>query len=81
MPTSVHAQKIQPYQPEFIVAAMIESFEKKPANGKMPTSASDAIRNIHFVRGMSAPIPRMLRMSCSPASAWMITPAPGRAAP
>ena len=68
-------QKIQPSQPSAIAAAMIESFEKKPANGGMPTSASEPIRNAHFVRGINLPIPPILRMSCSPASAWMTSPA------
>ena len=54
----VQTQNTHPYQPTFIVAAMIESFEKNPENGKMPTSASDAARNIHFVRGINPPMPR-----------------------
>jgi len=55
---------------------MIESFEKKPANGKMPTSASDAARNIQRVHGISFPMPPIFLMSCSPANAWMTRPAP-----
>ncbi len=54
---------------------MIASFEKKPANGKIPTSASDATRNIQRVHGILAPMPPIFRMSCSPASAWMMRPA------
>ena len=33
---------------------MIGSFEKKPENGKMPTSASEPTRNTHFVHGIAA---------------------------
>ena len=54
---------------------MIESFEKKPANGGTPTSASEPARKSHFVCGISFPIPASLRMSCSPASAWIARPA------
>ena len=54
---------------------MIGSFEKKPENGKMPTSASEPTRNTHFVYGSARPSPPMRRMSCSPASAWMTIPA------
>src|SRR5215211_2872142 len=55
-----------PYQPWSSVAARIESFEKKPANGKIPTSASDPTRNAVRVHGISSPMPPMRRMSCSP---------------
>ena len=54
---------------------MIESFEKNPAKGGMPMSASDPIRKAIFVTGSSRPTPASLRMSCSPARAWMTTPA------
>ena len=64
-----------PYQPACSAAAMIESFEKKPPNGGMPTSASAPARNAHRVHGMSFPMPPILRMSCSSASAWMTRPA------
>ena len=53
---------------------MIESFEKKPANGGMPTSASEPIRKTIFVCGISLPMPASLRMSCSPVSAWIAMP-------
>ena len=69
------AQKTQPYHspcwPSAPAEAMIGSFEKKPLNGGTPTSASEPARKHHFVNGMSLPSPRMLRMSCSPASAWI----------
>src|SRR5262245_41731886 len=40
VPASPAAQRAYPYAPPFaIAAARIGSFEKKPANGKMPTSA------------------------------------------
>ena len=42
-----------PYQCACSVAAMIASFEKKPANGGTPTSASEPARNAHFVHGIS----------------------------
>ena len=54
---------------------MIGSFEKKPANGGIPTSASAPARKHHFVNGITCPRPRMLRMSCSPESAWIARPA------
>ena len=54
---------------------MIGSFEKKPANGGMPTSASAPARKHHFVNGITLPRPPILRMSCSPASAWITRPA------
>jgi len=64
-----------PYQCACSVAAMIASFEKKPANGGTPTSASDPARKAHLVHRIRCPMPRMLRMSCSPESAWMTMPA------
>ena len=54
---------------------MIGSFEKKPANGGMPTSASAPARKHHFVNGITFPSPRIFRMSCSFASAWIARPA------
>ena len=54
---------------------MIGSFEKKPANGGTPTSASAPARKHHFVNGISRPSPRSFRMSCSFASAWIARPA------
>jgi hypothetical protein len=54
---------------------MIESFEKKPANGGIPTSASEPIRNTVRVCGIERPIPPILRMSCSPVSEWISRPA------
>jgi hypothetical protein len=54
---------------------MIGSFEKKPANGGIPTSASEPIRNVIRVLGIRPPTPPIRRMSCSPASAWMTRPA------
>ena len=54
---------------------MIGSFEKKPANGGIPTSASEPIRNTIFVNGISFPTPASLRMSCSPVTAWIAMPA------
>src|SRR5437764_259023 len=60
-----------PYQPRSRPAARIESFEKKPANGGMPTSASEPIRKTTLVNVISFPIPASLRMSCSPTSEWI----------
>ena len=57
-------------------AARIESFEKKPANGGIPTSASPPIHIASAVSGISLRRPPILRMSCSPPSAWMTMPAP-----
>jgi hypothetical protein len=75
-PATPQAQKIQPYQvPSAAVDAMIESFEKKPLKGGIPTSASAPARKHHFVNGISRPSPRICRMSCSPASAWIARPA------
>ena len=54
---------------------MIESFEKKPANGGMPTSASEPIRKAVRVCGSTFPSPPIRRMSCSPERAWMMIPA------
>ena len=54
---------------------MIESFEKKPENGGIPTSASEPIRKTFRVWGSAFPSPPILRMSCSPVSAWMMIPA------
>ena len=45
---------------------MIESLEKKPEKGGMPTSASAPIRNTVRVYGSTLPSPPMRRMSCSP---------------
>ncbi len=41
----------------------------------MPTSASEPIRKTIFVYGSRRPAPASLRMSCSPASAWITIPA------
>ena len=54
---------------------MIESLEKKPLNGGRPTSASEPARNAQRVHGISCPMPPILRMSCSPESAWITMPA------
>ena len=54
---------------------MIGSFEKKPAKGGMPTSASAPTRKTVRVRGSAFPRPPIRRMSCSPARAWMTIPA------
>jgi hypothetical protein len=44
---------------------MIASFEKKPANGGMPASASDPITAVQYVIGMYLRRPPMRRRSWS----------------
>ncbi len=61
--------------PSAAADATIESFEKKPLKGGIPTSASAPARKHHFVNGISFPTPRSLRMSCSFATAWITSPA------
>ena len=56
--------------------ARIESFAKNPESGGIPASASPPISIAHHVFGISFRRPPILRMSCSPASAWMTMPAP-----
>src|SRR3989442_13884546 len=58
------------------VLPRISSLLKKPARGGIPAMARVAIKNVRAVAGIlphSAPI---LRMSCSPESAWITLPEP-----
>ena len=41
----------------------------------MPTSASPPTTKNQYVRGISTRMPPIFRMSCSPTSAWMTSPA------
>ena len=68
-------QRIQPSEPELAALERIASLEKNPAKGGMAASESEPIRNARNVQGSSRARPPMRRMSCSPASAWMTTPA------
>ena len=54
----------------------ISSFEKNPASGGMPAIAAVAIANVQKVIGIRFARPPILRMSCSPESAWITLPAP-----
>ena len=54
----------------------ISSLEKNPASGGMPAMAAVATANVTNVTGMRFASPPILRMSCSPPSAWMTLPAP-----
>ena len=54
----------------------ISSFEKKPASGGMPAIAAVAIAKVAKVSGIRRARPPILRMSCSPPSAWITLPAP-----
>jgi hypothetical protein len=54
---------------------MIPSFDQKPANGGMPTSASVPTRKATCVRGSTFLRPPIFRMSCSSSRWWMTTPA------
>ena len=54
----------------------ISSFEKKPASGGRPAIAAVATAKVANVTGMRFASPPMLRMSCSPPSAWITLPAP-----
>ena len=54
----------------------ISSFEKKPASGGMPAMAAVAMAKVQNVTGMRLRKPPILRMSCSPPSAWITLPAP-----
>ena len=72
MPT---AKSSCPYQPAASAEARIESFEKNPESGGIPVSASAPIRNARYVPGRKRLRPPIFRMSCSPISAWMTSPA------
>ena len=75
-PKSAATSKIQPKTPPRASAeATIASFDQKPENGGMPTSASEPTRNTSHVRGMNRFSPPIWRMSCSPARWWMMMPA------
>ena len=54
----------------------ISSLEKKPASGGMPAIAAVATAKVRKVIGMRRASPPILRMSCSPPSAWITLPAP-----
>ena len=49
---------------------------KKPENGGTPAMATQAQTMVQNVIGIFLRRPPMLRMSCSPASAWITLPAP-----
>ncbi len=55
---------------------MIASFEKKPANGGMPASASEPTTAVQYVIGMYLRSPPIRRRSCSWWSAMITDPAP-----
>ena len=75
MPIIPATHRTSPYQPFASSEARIESFEKKPENGGMPTRESEPTRNATKVSGISFRRPPILRMSCSSARAWMTMPA------
>jgi hypothetical protein len=81
VPAIPAAKSTSPYQPRSSAPARIESFEKKPENGISPTSASEPIRNIQRVKGISFPSPPIRRMSCSSWTAWMTEPEPRNSRP
>ena len=54
---------------------MIASFDQNPANGMIATSASVPTRNVQCVSGMERRRPPISRMSCSPESRWITSPA------
>ena len=54
----------------------ISSLEKNPASGGMPAIAAVATAKVKKVTGIFRHRPPILRMSCSPPSAWITLPAP-----
>ena len=54
---------------------MIASFEKNPAKGGTPASASEPMIAVTHVMGMNLARPPILRMSCSWCSAMITEPA------
>ena len=54
----------------------ISSFDQKPASGGIPAIADRRDRERPNVTGIFFASPPILRMSCSPESAWITLPAP-----
>ena len=50
--------------------------EKKPASPGIPAMASEATNMVQCVTGILFFSPPILRMSCSPESAWITEPEP-----
>ena len=52
----------------------ISSLEKKPASGGTPAIATEPMSIVTYVIGILRARPPILRMSCSPSTAWMTEP-------